>query len=451
MFLIACLRSSLLAALWSTIFARNLVSAQLVTTPCSMLVQVNKYRQSVGSPPLTLDRRLVAAAQAHSEDMSSKNVMMHDSTDGTFWGTRVASYFLFWSFLAENVAMWCYNESIIMDAWIASPEHEQNLRDTRAKLLGSGFMNGFWTQDFGTATSSDTPFPIDCTKESGYAWPQPVTAGSTFVGQLRTAEQLCLDSAAGLGGTLKANTCNKGTVSQSWTLKPKGAGFIAQVTGTNLCMDVFGMSKQNGSAVGIWSCTGNPNQQFMQNDKGSFVAYHSGLCVELPVAGIVHPSGTAVGQWKCNGGRNQAISPVDPVAGSVKQPYGFVGTVQTTDGLCVDSANGLGGMLMANKCTGSSTQKWTLKQVGSYFTLQSAGGSACVDVFSNSVLSGAKVGLWNCTAGLNQQWVFSSTAGLINLNSGKCLDLPGTSPRLSGTAFFQQTCNGGSSQALKLV
>ncbi|KAJ3115403.1 hypothetical protein HDU96_000708 [Phlyctochytrium bullatum] len=242
-----------LQALLLTAVAVPLVVAQFVSTPCSMLRQVNNYRRSFNPPipALVLDRRLVAVAQYHAEDQAANNLMTHDSPDGTFWGTRLAQYFPNWNYLAENVARNSENETEIMGVWIRSPDHERNLRDSRARYFGSGYRSGFWSQDFGNSGDRDVLFPVDCTREDGFAWPQPAVKGQDFVGTIVTPENLCLDGQNGRGGILIATTCVRGNLSQSWTLKQYGAGFYVQQTGTNLCLDVFNESRANGSVIGV--------------------------------------------------------------------------------------------------------------------------------------------------------------------------------------------------------
>jgi hypothetical protein len=105
--------------------------------------------------------------------------------------------------------------------------------------------------DFAAASSKDVPFPIDCTKEQGFAWTQPATYFKNYTGVIKTSEGLCIDAVKGRGQLLQANTCVTGSTSQNWTIIAQGAGFNARVAGTNLCMDVFGQSTAIGSAVGV--------------------------------------------------------------------------------------------------------------------------------------------------------------------------------------------------------
>ncbi|KAJ3214830.1 hypothetical protein HDU67_001157 [Dinochytrium kinnereticum] len=401
--------SSQLVFLWR--FTRNMLAiwalfalyhaatvAGQVTTPCSMIQQVNRYRRSIGATPLVLDRRLVAAAQYHAEDQAAKVFMAHDSSNGQFWGERLAEYYPNWNFLSENVAMRSDNETEIMGVWIRSPYHEANLRDSRARFFGSGYKNGHWTQDFANAMDIDVPFPVDCTRESGFEWPQPATAtphsSRNFVGTIVTPDRLCLDASNGRGGVLLANTCVTGSSTQSWTLKKYGSGFYAQQTGTNLCVDVFNRSRANGTVLGIWDCrVGSTNQVFVMNLQNAWIASHSGLCAELANAAIIHPTRTPVTQWACNGGSNQRFIPTAPVAGTT-QRYGFVGTVRSSVGLCLDSARGVGFSLQANTCvSGRASQSWTLVQNGNAFMLQNTGSNRCADLSAWNMNNGATIGV----------------------------------------------------------
>ncbi|GAA0254971.1 lectin [Saccharothrix mutabilis subsp. mutabilis] len=71
--------------------------------------------------------------------------------------------------------------------------------------------------------------------------------------------------------------------------------------------------------------------------------------------------------------------------------------------------------------------------------IRSAGGK-CVDVSGNSSADGARIQLWSCHSGANQQWtVEGSTLRAL----GKCMDAAGTG---DGSAVRLWTCNGSSAQ-----
>jgi hypothetical protein len=59
----------------------------------------------------------------------------------------------------------------------------------------------------------------------------------------------------------------------------------------------------NGTAVIIWDCNGQTNQQWNVNSNGTITGVQSGLCVDAN--GAATANGTKIILWSCNGGANQ--------------------------------------------------------------------------------------------------------------------------------------------------
>ena len=84
--------------------------------------QIDRYRQSLNLPPLTIDPTFSARARAHSQEMASTGTLSHilDSVD------RQRKY----PTAAENVASIQDNpqpDLIAFQDWIASPAHHQHI------------------------------------------------------------------------------------------------------------------------------------------------------------------------------------------------------------------------------------------------------------------------------------------------------------------------------------
>ena len=84
--------------------------------------QIDRYRQSLNLPPLTIDPTFSARARAHSEEMASTGILSHilDSVD------QQRKY----PTAAENVASIQDNlqpDLIAFQDWIASPAHQQHI------------------------------------------------------------------------------------------------------------------------------------------------------------------------------------------------------------------------------------------------------------------------------------------------------------------------------------
>ncbi|MGW7486548.1 CAP domain-containing protein [Streptomyces sp. NPDC054786] len=115
---------------------------------------VNAQRAQHGCGPLTVDRRLQAAAQAHSDDMAARNYYEHNTPEGVDPGTRMTKAGFPWGSWAENIFKSPKDPSTAMKGWMDSPGHRDNLLNCSYKATGVGVnlsANGpWWTQDFAT-------------------------------------------------------------------------------------------------------------------------------------------------------------------------------------------------------------------------------------------------------------------------------------------------------------
>ncbi len=68
-----------------------------------------------------------------------------------------------------------------------------------------------------------------------------------------------------------------------------------------------------------------------------------------------------------------------------------------------------------------------------------------MDVTGRSTANGAKVLLWDCHGGANQQWRLSTAHDVVNPQANKCLDVTdwGTA---NGTRLQIWDCHGGANQ-----
>jgi uncharacterized protein YkwD len=109
------------------------------------------------APALTLDARLQCAARKHSKDMATKNFFSHTGSDGSSFGTRLKSAGYTFRTAGENIAAGQSTPAAVVDAWMNSSGHCNNIMNPSLKNLGVGyFFSGtasfkhYWTQDFGT-------------------------------------------------------------------------------------------------------------------------------------------------------------------------------------------------------------------------------------------------------------------------------------------------------------
>ncbi|OPG01597.1 hypothetical protein B1L11_44225 [Microbispora sp. GKU 823] len=110
-------------------------------------------------------------------------------------------------------------------------------------------------------------------------------------------------------------------------------------------------------------------------------------------------------------------------------------------------------MLQQWGCTpGAAWQQFTLKSAGSgIYTLVNVNSGRCLDVPSGSTTSGVQIQQWGCGDGTktNQQWRLtasgSGTYQIANVASGLCLSDKGASTS-SGAAVIQETCTANTNK-----
>ena len=122
-------------------FTAGGVNGQVVTL-------VNNERADAGCDPLRVDSRLTAAAQEHSEDMDRRDYMSHQNPEGEGPGDRARRHgYDAWG--AENVAKGQTSPGQVMDAWMGSSGHRENILNCGLVAIGVGESGNAWTQMFG--------------------------------------------------------------------------------------------------------------------------------------------------------------------------------------------------------------------------------------------------------------------------------------------------------------
>jgi uncharacterized protein YkwD len=112
----------------------------------------NVERAKAGCGPLKHDARLRAAAYAHSADMSAKNYFDHTSKDGRSFADRITAAGYTWRAAAENIAKGYGTAQAVVQGWMNSPGHRQNILNCTYTDIGVGYVAAggpYWTQDFG--------------------------------------------------------------------------------------------------------------------------------------------------------------------------------------------------------------------------------------------------------------------------------------------------------------
>jgi uncharacterized protein YkwD len=118
-----------------------------------ILALVNAERARVGARPLVLNPRLAAAAQRHVEDLAVMRRLNHTGSDGSSVASRVRDAGYSYRYVGENIAMGYPSVAAVMNGWMNSPGHRQNILNPNYTELGVAYRTGsggpYWVQVFG--------------------------------------------------------------------------------------------------------------------------------------------------------------------------------------------------------------------------------------------------------------------------------------------------------------
>lgn len=118
----------------------------------SLLINTNQQRLANGSGALSINQKLVIAAQTKANDMATKDYWAHKTPDGKepwfFFDQAGYKYFK----AGENLAYGFLNSESTIDGWMNSEGHRHNLLDNDFKEVGFGVANVSNYQGKGNAT-----------------------------------------------------------------------------------------------------------------------------------------------------------------------------------------------------------------------------------------------------------------------------------------------------------
>ena len=113
---------------------------------------------------LKLSNRLADAALAHSLDMAHRNYFEHTSPDGSTPESRVTHTGYPWQVVGENIAAGVPTAEAVVQGWLQSPPHCQNIMDPRFTETAVAYVVNrnnpsviFWTQVFAVPRPAGRP------------------------------------------------------------------------------------------------------------------------------------------------------------------------------------------------------------------------------------------------------------------------------------------------------
>lgn len=119
---------------------------------------INAARTSRGLVALVVSPQLTASAQSYSGSMAAGGFVSHVGPDGSTLVTRdEAAGFHDWTLLGENLAAGQSSPADVVQAWMNSPEHRDNILSPNFREIGAGFTGPassmyryYWALEFGS-------------------------------------------------------------------------------------------------------------------------------------------------------------------------------------------------------------------------------------------------------------------------------------------------------------
>lgn len=107
-----------------------------------LLLLTNEKRQENSQSPLVLNSQLSVAALNKANDMFSKNYWAHNAPDGTTPWVFIKGSGYNYIYAGENLARGFTTPADVINAWMNSPEHRQNMLSPNYKDVGFAVETG---------------------------------------------------------------------------------------------------------------------------------------------------------------------------------------------------------------------------------------------------------------------------------------------------------------------
>lgn len=116
---------------------------------CEVFRIVNEERAAEGVHPLAWNAELALAAHLHAEDMVMQGYFDHASLDGRSFADRADEAGYDAAPRGENIAAGQRSPEQVMNSWMGSPGHRNNILATGSNEIGVGLFERHWVQVFG--------------------------------------------------------------------------------------------------------------------------------------------------------------------------------------------------------------------------------------------------------------------------------------------------------------
>ncbi|MNI11954.1 Cysteine-rich secretory protein family protein [compost metagenome] len=109
---------------------------------------VNKVRAEAGLEPLTVHTNLSKMAKDKAIDMHKNKYFSHTSPSYGSPFDMMDAYNITYRYAGENIAKGQKSAEEVVEDWMNSPGHKANIMNANYTLIGVGYYNGYWVQEF---------------------------------------------------------------------------------------------------------------------------------------------------------------------------------------------------------------------------------------------------------------------------------------------------------------
>ncbi|WP_110933518.1 CAP domain-containing protein [Paenibacillus bouchesdurhonensis] len=109
---------------------------------------VNKERSKAGLKPLATQDDLTKVAVAKAADMRQNGYFDHQSPTYGSPFDMMKQFGVSYSYAGENIAKGQRTPAEVMNAWMNSEGHRQNIMSANFTNIGVAYDNGYWVQEF---------------------------------------------------------------------------------------------------------------------------------------------------------------------------------------------------------------------------------------------------------------------------------------------------------------
>lgn len=136
----------------STIRASHVLGSSAGITPDGLLSSTNSARTDQGTPSLRTNARLAQAAQDKANDMVKRDYWSHNTPEGRSPWSFVDKRGYAYRAVGENLAYGFSEDQEVINGWLNSPTHRDNLLNTTYQEVGFGIATSPNFQDKGPET-----------------------------------------------------------------------------------------------------------------------------------------------------------------------------------------------------------------------------------------------------------------------------------------------------------